>query len=150
LDNYTVLVDALIKAECDGNPQHEQVLQLGPTPQQLIDRAGFTALPLVVTGKVIGKACFDHGLRISVLKRLPQILAAPKGLFRSANPGHGDSVVVLTFESHAGAPIIVPVRHNQQIGRQQCYNLVTSVYGKGGPDPHAKWSAEGLLIWEAP
>jgi len=111
LDNYTALVDALIKAELDGSRQHERVLQLGATPPQLIDRAGFTDLPLVVTGKVIGKACFDHGIRGSVLKRLPQILAEPKGVFRSASPAHGDSVVVLTFETHGEAPIIVPVRH---------------------------------------
>ncbi|MCG7929957.1 MAG: hypothetical protein N0E44_07895 [Candidatus Thiodiazotropha lotti] len=149
MDNYGSLVDLLIKDEMHGNPQHERVLLLGETPEYLRHHASFDELTLVTTGKVIGKAHFDHGITASMLKRLPQLVNNPKCVFDPANPMHRHSVVVLTFELKGSSPIIIPIRRNVRIGRSQQFNLVTSVYGKEGPDPETKWKAENLLIWES-
>ncbi|MEJ1334436.1 MAG: hypothetical protein RPU34_09400 [Candidatus Sedimenticola sp. (ex Thyasira tokunagai)] len=148
MNNYGSLVDLLIKDEMLGNPQHERVLHLGETPEYLRKHAGFPELTLAIKGNVIGKAHFDHGVTTSMLKKLPRIICNPKSVFYPADPKHLGTVVVLTFEFKGHSPIIVPIRHNVQIGRNQRYNLVSSVYGKGGPDPERKWKADNLLIWE--
>jgi len=148
LNNYTSLVDFVIKEEMKGRPRHEQVLLLGPTPSYLVDKAGFPALELAIMGRVIGKAYFDHGITKSILKRLSVIADNPKCLFQSANSTQTDSVVVLTFELKGETPIVVPIRKNRRIGRLSTYNLITSVYGKEGPDPEVKWKEQGLLLWE--
>ena len=147
MNNYRTLVDLLIKDEMNGTPRHEQPLILGKTPEYLVQHAQFPDLALVILGKVIGKAHFDHGVPASLLKRLPDILDNPKCVFRPADPKHGDSVVVLTLELKSGNPIIVPIRRNANIGRHQV-NLVVSAYAKEGPDPETKWKADNLLIWE--
>ncbi len=146
MDNYTSLIDALIKSEMDGHPRHEMVLDLGPTPEFLLLHAAFPALNLVLKGSVVGKACFDHGIATSILKRLPEIIATPKSLYRPANSGLIDSVVVMTLETKGGCPIIVPIRKQQRIGRTGVFNTVTSIYAKEGPDPEKKWRRDGLLI----
>jgi hypothetical protein len=148
LDNYRSLVDLIIKDEMEGKPSHERVLLIGATPQYLIDHAGFPDLEMAIKANVICKACFDHGLSTSLLKRLPDIIAFPKCLFRPEDSRHVDSVVVLTLEVKGLHPIIVPLRMNQQVGRGNIYNLVSSVYGKEGPDPEVKWKSRGLLIHE--
>jgi len=149
------LVDVLIKDEMNGKPQHEKLLILGNTPRQLIQSAGFPELPLAIKAKVISKACFDHGIATSMLKRLPDIIANPKCIFKSANAQQSDSVVVLTLEIKNESPIIIPIikyqqvgRQSQKAGRQNAYNLVTSVYAKEGPNPERKWREQGLLLWE--
>jgi len=150
LNNYTSLVDTIIKNEVAGLPMHEIVLDLGPTPDYLIRHAGFPILNLGISASVISKAHFDHGIVASKLKKLPQIIAAPKHLYKSANAHQVDSVVVLTLEIKGTSPIIVPIRKNRQIGRNDFRNLVTSMYGKDGPDPELKWKREGLLLWSSP
>ncbi|MCH9782272.1 MAG: hypothetical protein K0U65_00110 [Gammaproteobacteria bacterium] len=150
MNNYTALIDALIKSELDGDPQHEKVIILGATPSYLQSHGQFPDLDLVILGKTVGKAFFDHGIKTPLLKRLPQILDEPKCLFRSANPDQTDSVVVLTIEVKGSAPIVVPIRQRQRIGRNGLFNVVTSVYPKEGPDPEVKWDRQGLLIWRNP
>ena len=147
MNNSSSLIDAIIKDEMRGSPRHELVIMLGPTPKKLLEHAGLPNLEIAVTGKVIGKACFDHGINTSVLKRLEDIINNPKGIYRSANPHQTDSVVVLTFESQRASPIIIPIRHSQRIGRTGTYNLVTSIYGKEGPDPETIWTRQGLKLW---
>ncbi|MCP4597193.1 hypothetical protein [Neptuniibacter sp.] len=146
MNNYSSLVSILLKDEALGNPQHERVLQLGPTPEYLVTHAGFPALDIAIQAKVIGKAHFDHGIKASLIQRLPEILATPKSVFRSANVHQVDSVVVLTYEVKGVAPIIVPIRKNRQVGRGQYFNLVGSIYAKEGPDPSVKWARQGLKI----
>lgn len=150
MNNYSSLVEALVKSEMEGQPQHELVLLLGETPSYLIRHCGFPPLPLSIQGKIISKAVFDHGIPTSFLKRLQTTIIEnePKCVFTPADPRHQGSVVVLTLEQHRGAPIIIPIRMTQKIGRNQTHNLITSVYGKEGPDPEVKWKADGLLIWE--
>lgn len=129
-------------------PKKEVVLILGDTPQYLVDHANFPELPIVITGSVIEKACFDHGIPTSLLKRLPSILDNPKGLFKSASVHAAGSAVVLTIEIHQSSPIIIPIHPNKQMGRGKFYNVVASVYAKEGPNPADKWSREGLLLWQ--
>ncbi len=52
----------------NGNPRHEIVLDLGSTPKLLVEHAGFSDLKLLMTGAVVGKACFDHAISTSILK----------------------------------------------------------------------------------
>ena len=146
LDNYSSLVGVLIKDEMNGNAQHERVLVLGDTPEYLVDKAGFHPLPLAIKASVISKACFDHGVSTSFLKRLPEIIGNPKALYRSAS--QSESVVVLTLECKGPHPIVIPIRRNARVGRvrEANFNLISSVYGKEGPDPGIKWGKLGLLI----
>jgi hypothetical protein len=148
LNNYSSLVDILIKDEMENRPQHERLLHICHTPEYLKIHANFPDLPIAITGKVIGKAHFDHGINKNLIKNLPKVLLDAKCVFKSANSSQADSVVILTLEVHRSFPVIVPIRRNHQVGRGQRYNLVTSIYGKEGPDPEPKWKLDGLLLWE--
>ena len=147
MSNYKSLVELLIKEELKGISRHEIVLDLGPPPRYLVDHVGFPDLPLAITSKTIAKACFDHGIPEAMLKRLPEIVANPKSVFKSANAHQKDSVVVLTFELKDACPVIIPIQKNRQMGRQNIYNLITSIYGKEGQDAESKWQKQGLLVW---
>lgn len=142
----------LLQAEAVGRPRHELLLELGETPASIIAAGGeiYSGLDLVLKGKTVGKMHFDHGIPRGVIERLPQILNAPKAIYRSANQTvqGGGSVVVMTFETHRGYPLIVPVHARKQIGRGRFCNVVASMYAKEGPNPEARWKAEGLLLWE--
>lgn len=147
MSNYATLVDVLIKNEMKGISNHERVLELGNTPQVLIDECGFPALPFAIKASTISKICFDHGIGTSIIQRLPELAASPKCLFKSANAQFSDSVVVLTFEIKGQSPIIISIRQNMMSGRKR-YNFVTSMYAKEGDDPEIKWKSANLLIWE--
>lgn len=150
MNNYASLVDAIIKDEMAGNPRHELLVLLGRTPGYLIEHAGFPDLELAIKGQIITKACFDHGIIPSLIKRLHEVVATPQHVFKPDNPRLDDTVVVLTFETKVSSPIIIPIQKNRRVGRaNECYNLVASVYGKEGPDPIKKWIDSGLLLWSA-
>lgn len=149
MSNYATLVDLLIQNEMKGIQNHERILELGDTPEILVAECGFPQLPFAIKASTLSKICFDHGIATSVIKRIPDIVASPKCLFKSANPNFVDSVVVLTFELKNGDPIVVSVRQNMQAGRKY-YNFVTSMYQKEGQNPEVKWKAKDLLIWETP
>jgi len=144
--NYETLVDLVVKAEVDGKPRHELVLEVCATSQRLLD-VGFPDLRIVIKAKTIGKIFFDHGLTQGQIERIPAMLEAPQAIYTSAS--HSESVVVFTYESNAGSPIIIPVARDRQVGRGPLVNEVTSMYGKTGPDPRPRWRAEGLLLWES-
>lgn len=143
MDNYTSLIDALIKAETIGKPQHEKIVFVSKTPTYLIDLAGFHDLPLVIIGKTVSKAYFDHGITLSLLKRLPEIVETPHALFKSKSQmEHAGSVVVLTLEMKGASPIIVPIRPSGEVGARKSSdkaNIITSIYAKEGPNPLDKW-----------
>lgn len=148
MNNYTTLVDLIIKDELRGIPRHEAIISLGKTPTCLIEKANFNNHELIMKGKTLTKICFDHGIRTSQIKQLPKMIASPKGIYTPADPKHKNSVVVLTFEFHRGDPFIISIRKNQSIGRNQVYNELTSAYGKEGGNPEARWKRQNLLIWE--
>lgn len=143
--NYQPLVDAVIRAETDGHPRHELILHLGTTPP-CVRAVGFEDLPLVIKAKTVGKAYFDHCVALALLKRLPDIIGAPKAIFKS-DTQHA-SIVVLTFELHSGHPVVVPIAPHRQIGRSHFVNEVTSIYAKEGPNRIARWTQAGLLLWQ--
>ena len=70
-NNFRTLVQAVIQAGMSGTPMHERILELGPTPQLLIDH-GFSALPLIIKAKTVDKICFDHGVATTVIERMPK------------------------------------------------------------------------------
>ena len=144
-NNFKTLVDLLIRAEEQGAPRHELVVDVCDTPRLLV-QLGLQPLRVVVKAKTIGKMFFDHGLARSQIERIPGLLATPKEVFTSET--QPDSVVVLTFELHLGAPVIIPIARGRQIGRGRLVNELTSMYAKTGPDPTARWRRNGLLLWE--
>lgn len=146
-NNFRTLVQTVIKAGMNGTPMHEMILELGPTPQLLIDH-GFPDLPLIIKGKTVDKICFDHGVPTNIIERIPKLIETPTHLFhsRSAQALQG-SVIVVTIEVKNGAPIIIVVQKNKRNGRRNV-NEIASMYAKEGPDPVKKWSSDGLLLWD--
>jgi Phage MuF-C-terminal domain len=142
--NYETLVDLVILAEKEGKPRHELVLSVGLTPEILVE-LGFDALALVVKAKTIGKIFFEHGLTQRQIEGIPAMLAEPQAIYRSDT--HPTNMVVLTYELKAGAPIIIPIARDRQIGRGPLVNEVVSMYAKTGPDPTRRWRNQGLLLW---
>lgn len=148
MSNYATLVDVLINNEMKGVKNHERILELGSTPQLLIDECKFPNLPFAIKASTISKICFDHGIATSLIQRLPDLVNSPKCLFNPANTSLTGSVVVLTFEFKELAPIIISIRQDMMSGRNR-YNFVTSMYAKEGPDPEKKWRSNNLLIWDS-
>ncbi len=143
--NFQTSVQLILQASAAGAPHHEYVLSLGNTPQYLIDY-GFPEHELKVTARVIDKAHFDHGISKGILERLGDVIASPQALYKSATVT--DSAVVVTLEQRNGSPILVPIRPNQQIGRQH-FNVVSSVYNKDRwAEVEPRWLVSGLLIWK--
>lgn len=140
--NFQAAIQLLLKASFDGKPQHEAVLEVCHTPSYLMD-FGFPQLPIVITGAVVDKAHFEHGITRGVLGRLGEILLKPKALYRSATQ-LGNAVVV-AFEQKNGSPILVPLRPDQLIGRTR-FNKVSSLYTKEATIED-RWKSNGLLIW---
>lgn len=143
--NFKTLVDVVIKAECSGSPRNELVLDLGPTPQHLID-CNFNQHNVVVKAATIGKMFFDHGLTQGIIERLPSLIQTPDQIFTSFTTS--GSAVIFTYELKGSHPIIIAVHKDKTIGRQSV-NLVASMYAKTGPDQRPKWIQDGLLLWDS-
>jgi len=147
--NFKTLVGVIIQAELDDKPRHELLLELGETPAYILQHCpGFTALDLVLKARNLGKMVFDHGMKKGVIERLPDILAKPKALYKSASTHVKDASVIMTYETHNGFPIIIAIHPGKMIGRR-AVNEVASMYFKEGPDPEEKWKSAGLLLWQA-
>lgn len=144
-NNFKAAVQLILQASIAGTPKHEVVLDLGATPQFLLDH-GFLELPLCIKGAVIDKVHFDHGITRGVLERLAEIITTPKALYKSATVT--GAAIVITFELQNGSPILIPIHGNKSIGRSFA-NLVTSIYNKE-PTVESRWKRDGLLLWEAP
>jgi Phage MuF-C-terminal domain len=144
-NNFAVAIQLLLQASVEGKPKHEAVLEVCSTPQYLLD-AGFPDLKVVIKGKTVDKAHFDHGITRGMLERLPDMVLTPKALYRSAT--HPDSAVVVSFEQKDGSPILVPMHKQAPVGRET-RNVVASIYCKEAT-VEARWQKEGLLLWRAP
>lgn len=146
--NYKTALGLLIKSISDGpasTKSHQLILQLGPTPQVLLDQ-GMPQLPMAINGRVIDKCFFDHGMTKPMLERIYSNICAPKAIYRSSNGEPG--CVVMSAETKDAKPIIISVRSNHQMaGRRDYYNAVTSMYDKGG-DVEIRWKKNGWLLWE--
>lgn len=148
--NFKTLVGVVIQAEVEGKPRHELLLELGKTPLAILQAGGgsFDDLDLVLKAGTVGKMHFDHGVSKGLIERLPDILSAPKAIYKSGTQGALGAVVVMTFDTQRGFPLIIPVHANKRIGRDRVCNEVASMYAKEGPDPELKWRQAGLLLWE--
>lgn len=142
--NFQTSIQLIIAASASGTPHHETILSLGDTPQYLIDN-GFPALQLVVKGRTIDKAHYDHGITKNMLERLGDIINHPKALYRLVTIR--GSAVVITFETKNGSPILVPLHPQKPIGRSLYANEVASSYYKE-PAIEARWQEKGLLLWQ--
>lgn len=148
MNNFAQAVDLILKAEMQGTPHHESFLSLGQTPNYLIEHGAFSNKDLIITGKVLTKAHFDHAVPASILKRLPSIIEEPKSLFKSATQQNCESVVVLTFEIvNRTLPLVIPIHKDKKMTRTGTYNVIASVYGKDNGDPSPRWIKQGLHLW---
>lgn len=158
--NYKILLGMVLKDimnPANANPalHHQRILTLGPTPTVLTD-LGMPQLPIVILGRVIDKAVFDHGMTKGLLERLYTLIATPKAVYQ-AHQGQPGSVIV-TYEVKKMVPIVVAIHPDKEMGgrgrKLERYNNVASVYdktsGKPGETIEVRWKREGLLLWEAP
>jgi hypothetical protein len=149
--NYKTALSVLIQSIKAGTKYHEYSLEVGMTPPVLLG-IGVPQLPLTISVKMIDKCYFDHGISEARLRRLYDLIASPKSVFKSDSP-HLDlakvnPVVVITVEVKDENPILIAVHPNQMVGRR-AVNLIKSIYDKP-EDMLQKWRGKGLLLWDAP
>lgn len=145
--NYKLALNLLLKSlmtpDDPGHAKnHQLILTLGPTPE-ILQKQGFPDIDLVVTGKVIEKAFFDHAITRGALERAYGFICAPKAIYKSAT----DGAVVMTYEERKGNPLIIPLHANKQMGRDVVANVIASMYYKEG-NAEERWRRDGLLLWE--
>jgi hypothetical protein len=110
----------------DKYPSH-RVFDLGITPIAL-QKAGASALVIAVTGAVLEKALFDHGLSVNILASIPRWLENPVSIFKS-DTVDGSSVVVLTDGLKNSKPIILPIELDCKIERRLVNLCMTNLKG---------------------
>ena len=104
---------------------------------------------LLATASLLGHEAGNGGYSQSkptAYDASPLLGEVPKAIYRSDT--HPTNMVVLTYELKAGAPIIIPIARDRQIGRGPLVNELVSMYAKTGPDPTRRWRCQGLLLWE--
>ena len=149
--NFRVALGLMLKSmteayETSKVKNHQIVLQLGPTPQILID-AGLPQLPVGLTGKVVDKCYFDHGITKGMLEKIYHVISVPRALYKSRNPE--DATVVMSYEIKGANPLIAAIHPNKQLaGRRDFYNNIASYYFKEN-NAEVRWKSDGLLLWEA-
>ena len=149
--NFRVALNLMLKSMTDAYEinqvrNHQIGLQLGPTPQILID-AGLPQLPVGLTGKVVDKCFFDHGITKSMLEKIYHVISVPRALYKSRNPA--DATVVMSYEIRGANPLIAAIHPNKQLaGRRDFYNNIASYYFKEN-NAEVRWKNDGLLLWEA-
>lgn len=136
--------------EAKQHTNHQIILPIGPTPRVLLD-LGMPNLQMAISGKVIDKVLFEHGIPKGTIERLYSLIESPKAIFKGhqGNPG----AAVITFEVKNMHPIIIAIHPNKQMGRAgTAYNSVASMYAKAskaGESIEDRWTREGLLLWKA-
>jgi hypothetical protein len=152
--NFRVALGLLLKSmqtDYEGNrfSNHKVVLTLGPTAQILVD-AGLPQLPISMTGKVVDKCFYDHGLTKTMLEKTYHVLSTPRALYKSSDVKQPDSCVVMSYDlNKKGDPLIAAVHPNKQLGGRPEYHNNLATYFFKENDPETRWKKEGLLLWEA-
>ena len=145
--NYRDLLGAVMRANMAGNAEHGRIVVVGETPPVLLALPGLaiSQLPLVITGKVIDKVHFDHGITRPMLERVYDTIARPKAIYRSETAG---GAVIVTFEVRpVELPVIVALHPGKLLGRKPC-NVIASIYAKEFVGIEDVWKKRGLLLWE--
>jgi hypothetical protein len=145
--NYRELLGVVMRANLAGHAEHMRLVTVGKTPPVLLTLPGLAIpqLPLVVTGKVIDKVHFDHGITQPMLERLYDTIASPKAIYRSETAG---GAVIVTFEIRpVDLPVVVALHPGRLIGRR-AYNVIASIYAKNFAGIECAWKQRGLLLWE--
>lgn len=90
---YRDMLGIVMRANMVGNTEHSRLVVVGETPPVLLALPGLpiVQLPLVMTGKVIDKVHFDHGITRPMLERLYHTVANPKAIYRSEQPAEPSS-----------------------------------------------------------
>ncbi len=125
-------VDSVFRGE---KSPRENIL-IGETPQ-IYQELGAKNLDLTINQSALNKIAYPdgyfggkHNLGIPALKKLPEQLADPVAILKSAT--QKDSFVVLTqWADMNGNPVVVPIHLNKQ-GTVSLENVVPTAYGKEG------------------
>jgi hypothetical protein len=145
--NYRDQLGTVMQANMAGDTAHGRILIVGITPPVLLALPEFTIsqLPLVITGKVIDKVHFDHGITRPMLERLYSTIAQPKAIYRSDTAG---GAVIVTFAVRpVDLPVVVALHPGKLIGRRVC-NVIASIYAKNFAGIEDAWKERGRLLWE--
>jgi hypothetical protein len=128
-----------VEGVLDGSLERISSLKVCDTPPLLVD-AGLVQLPMLYTQRHLLDALHEksdenmhwHGLSVSLMKKLPELIEEPAMVFDS--PSRPDSIMLLLDETDAdGLSLIVSIRPGGK-GIHELLeiesNFITSVYGK--------------------
>ena len=121
---------------------HDVVFNLGATPMSLTS-CGLPLLSLAITGKVLEKNYFHHGITLEKFSTTMALLTSPLAIYKSATV-EKNSIVVQTDQLLKGESIIVAIKFDAYIERLNV-NRISSMYTKpqGVIDG---WERNGLRI----
>ena len=112
----------------DGSMDKNEVFNLGNTPD-VLKNIGADGLPIIMTQKVMNKITGGkHDIDLSEIKRLPQSIAEPIMIFKSATTPN--AYVILTELSDKNGNSVVAALHLNRMQRHIAVNRIASVYGK--------------------
>lgn len=130
----------------DGSMDKNEVFNLGNTPD-VLKNIGADGLPIIMTQKVMNKITGGkHDIDLSEIKRLPQSIAEPIMLFKSATTPN--AYVILTELSDKNGNSVVAALHLNRMQNRVNVNRIASVYGKENIENFVRKQAEaGNLIF---
>ena len=116
------------------------IAMLRQTPL-VLQMLGAKNLRLNATLHLLRDGMATHGLLPKDLKKLPQAMADPIMVFKSASEG-GDLVMMVEVKDPHGGTVVVPIALEQTSTEGYTVNLATSVYGKTNDKtlkPNDRW-----------
>lgn len=126
---------------------HKKNLVIGKLNNQLVDKLKMEDLDVVISGKTIIKAYIDHGVSKSILTKLPAQLQNPQSVFKSDTHDPEENILLLSFKTSRGLPIVMPIRQGVVVDRTRV-SIMTSIYPKDNRNIVNAWKAKGLMLWE--
>jgi hypothetical protein len=123
----------------EGKQPERSVLQVGNTPD-VLKKLGAKAKMMVMVPRNLNKIHNTKDIPLEIIKRLPEELANPLMVFKSATMA--DSLVVLTELEHNGENLIVAVHLNVYHGAMQV-NDIASVHDRATRDDNGKIISPG-------
>ena len=112
----------------DRSMDKNEVFNLGNTPD-VLKNIGADGLPIIMTQKVMNKITGGkHDIDLSEIKRLPQSIAEPIMIFKSATTPN--AYVILTELSDKNSNSVVAALHLNRTQKHIAVNRIASVYGK--------------------